>query len=436
MNSGMGVGSRRVAPGGEATTRWLQTCHGRIGQARPASLIPLHDPQHAQRPTAIALGSFDGLHQGHRRVIAAISADPGASDPCRSDQGGSDQGKADHGGSDQGLSDQGKAPHDKAVHDTADHDKTHHVRPVPTVVSFWPHPREVLHGETRLRLDLPSEKLELLEPLGVRQLVLVPFDAQLAALSPEAFVAQVLATDLQARQVAVGDNFRFGAGRSGDVGDLARLGARHGIAVTVLPMLHVDGERVSSSRIRRALAAGAIDEARRLLQRPYRFSGRVVRGRGLGRGLGWPTANLRIDGRKFLPQEGVYACWAWCHAAPEGVEEQRQASRSAPLPVGRALPAVMNLGPQPTVDPGSPSAVEVHLLETGVKGELDLTGACLTVEPVERLRGQIRFGSLEELSARIGADAADARAGLARRQPAGATPAQTFADALPPEGAS
>lgn len=362
-------------------------------------MIPLHDPQHAQRPTAIALGSFDGLHQGHRRVIAAITADPGETDPGRTDQ-------------------------EKAV---------------PTVVSFWPHPREVLHGETRLRLDLPAEKLELLEPLGVRQLVLVPFDAQLAALSPEAFVEQVLAGSLQARQVAVGDNFRFGAGRQGDVGDLARLGARHGITVTVLPMLHVDGERVSSSRIRRALAAGAIEEARRLLQRPYRFSGRVVRGRGLGRGLGWPTANLRIDGRKFLPQVGVYACWVWCHTDPDTT---LQAGSQPPVRAGLALPAVMNLGPQPTVDPGSPSAVEVHLLDLQTAGELDLSGTWLTVEPMQRLRGQIRFASLEELSARIGADATEARALLAQQAPAGAAPAlplaaaPTVADVLPGDGST
>lgn len=361
-------------------------------------MIPLHDPQHARRPTAIALGSFDGLHQGHRRVIAAITTGRGESDQTQPGQ-------------------------ERPAQDSSDQDSADPGKPVPTVVSFWPHPREVLHGETRLRLDLPAEKLELLEPLGVRQLVLVPFDAQLAALSPEAFVEQVLAGSLQARQVAVGDNFRFGAGRRGDVGDLARLGARHGITVTVLPMLHVDGERVSSSRIRRALAAGAIAEAQRLLQRPYRFSGRVVRGRGLGRGLGWPTANLRIDGRKFLPLEGVYACWAWCHAAP---------GSAAVLPAG-ALPAVMNLGPQPTVDPDSPSAVEVHLLETGAGPALDLGGACLTVEPVRLLRRQCRFASLEELSARIGADAGEARQLLATTAPAAGPPRLAVPDAVPTE---
>lgn len=289
------------------------------------------------------------------------------------------------------------------------------------MVSFWPHPREVLHGETRLRLDLPAEKLELLEPLGIRQLVLVRFDADLAALSPEAFVEQVLVGQLQARHVAVGDNFRFGAGRRGDVGDLARIGARHGMAVTVVPMLHVGGERVSSSRIRRALAAGDIAAAQRLLQRPYRFCGQVVRGRGLGRGLGWPTANLRVDGRKFLPQEGVYAAWAWCHRPAgsrvglAGTRPDGTGAEGQPI----ALPAVMNLGPQPTVDPSAPSAVEVHLLDA----DLDLSDAWLTVEPVRLLRGQCRFNSLQELSAQIGTDAREARRWLEQNPPGGPAPA-------------
>ncbi|MCT0198212.1 bifunctional riboflavin kinase/FAD synthetase [Synechococcus sp. CS-1325] len=296
-------------------------------------MIPLRSPQDALGPTALALGSFDGLHQGHRRVIAAIATDPAP-----------------------GL--------------------------VPTVVSFWPHPRELLYGETRLRLDLPVEKLSLLAPCGIQQLVLVPFTRDLAALSPEAFVEQVLVGQLAAREVAVGENFRFGAGRSGDTETLRRIGADHGLRVQVLPMLWDGAERVSSSRIRRALAAGAIAEATRLLERPYRFSGRVVRGRGLGRELGWPTANLRVDGRKFLPAEGVYAALVRGGGA-------------------EPLAAVMNLGPQPTVDPLAPSAVEVHLLDR----QLELEGKELEVEPVELLRHQQRFGSLEALSAQIGADA-------------------------------
>ena len=306
--------------------------------------IPLRSPQEARRPTAIALGSFDGLHQGHRRVIAAVTERLAAAST-----------------------------------------------PIPTVVSFWPHPREVLYGEPRLRLDLPAEKLHLLEPLGIEQLVLVPFTRELAALSPEAFVEQVLVGQLAAQRIAVGDNFRFGAGRSGDSHTLAAIGQRHGVDVQVLPMLWDGQERVSSSRIRRALAAGDVAEARRLLERPYRFSGRVVRGRGLGRELGWPTANLQVDGRKFLPLEGVYAA-------------------AASVAGGPLLPAVMNLGPQPTVDPMAPSAVEVHLLDR----RLELDGMELVVEPLQLLRRQQTFASFEALSAQIAADADRARALWAR----------------------
>jgi riboflavin kinase/FMN adenylyltransferase len=244
----------------------------------------------------------------------------------------------------------------------------------------------VLHGDTRLRLDLPAEKLELLEPLGIEQLVLVPFDPALAALTPEAFVEQVLVGQLAAGIVAVGKNFRFGKGRSGDTAALIALGQRHGLAVEVLPMLWDGPERVSSSRIRRALAAGDLEEARRLLERPYRFSGTVVQGRGLGRKLGWPTANLQVDGRKFLPLEGVYAAMASVAGAPP-------------------VPAVMNLGPQPTVDPMAPSAVEVHLLDRS----LELVGQELRIEPLKLLRTQCAFANVEALSTQIGADAEAAR---------------------------
>ncbi|MEA5423406.1 bifunctional riboflavin kinase/FAD synthetase [Synechococcus sp. CCY9202] len=326
-------------------------------------MIPLRSPQDAFRPSSIALGSFDGLHQGHRRVIAAITGQN-----CPS-----------------GCT--------------------------PTVVSFWPHPREVLHGDTRLRLDLPAEKIALLQPLAVRQLVLIPFDRALASLSPEAFVEQVLVDQLQARRIAVGDNFRFGAGRRGDAQDLARIAAGHGVAVAVLPMLWDGSERVSSSRIRRALAAGELDEARRLLDRPYRFCGQVGSGRGLGRTLGWPTANLQVDGRKFLPAEGVYAAWAWAHQPGSdqadgntGALAERAARAGTEAP-REAMAAVMNLGPQPTVDPQAPSAVEVHLLDR----QLNLNGLALTVEPLRLLRSQCRFSGLEELVAQIGRDADQAR---------------------------
>jgi riboflavin kinase/FMN adenylyltransferase len=318
-------------------------------------LIPLCSPQQAKTPTTLALGSFDGLHAGHRRVIASVT-------------------------------------------------ETDHLEAIPTVVSFWPHPREVLHGEPRLRLDLPEEKLELLEPLGIQQLVLVPFNRQLAQLSAADFVEQVLLGCLKARQIAVGANFRFGRGREGDTNTLRALAEAAGVQVSVLPILEDSGGRMSSSRIRAALSNGDLQSASELLGRPYRFRGTVVRGRGLGRDLGWPTANLQVDGRKFLPGLGVYAACAWT---------QRDGERKDGEGKGEALPAVMNLGPQPTVDPNSPSAVEVHLLNR----HIELVGQELVVEPVERLRGQQRFSGLEELSAQIGQDAEAARQRL--QAPAG-----------------
>ena len=311
-------------------------------------MIPLCSPQQAKTPTTLALGSFDGLHAGHRRVIASVT-------------------------------------------------ETDHRNAIPTVVSFWPHPREVLHGEPRLRLDLPEEKLELLEPLGIQQLVLVPFNRQLAQLSAAEFVEQVLLGYLKARQIAVGANFRFGRGREGDTNTLRALAEAAGVQVSVLPILEDAGGRMSSSRIREALSNGDLQAASTLLGRPYRFRGTVVRGRGLGRELGWPTANLQVDGRKFLPGLGVYAARAWTQNDGKG--------RDGAERDGEALPAVMNLGPQPTVDPNSPSAVEVHLLDR----RIELVGQELVVEPVERLRGQQRFSGLEELSAQIGKDAEAAR---------------------------
>jgi riboflavin kinase/FMN adenylyltransferase len=296
---------------------------------------------------AVALGTFDGLHAGHRRVITEARAMAAAAE---------------------GLLD---GP------------------PVPTVVSFWPHPREVLYGETRLRLDLPAEKLALLDPLGIQQLVLLPFTPQLASLSPEGFVAEVLVGQLGARCVAVGENFRFGARRSGDAERLSALCQQHGIRVSVVPMLHDPAGRVSSSRIRQALAEGRLLEAEALLGRPYRFEGLVQSGRGLGRQLGWPTANLQVSGRKFLPMEGVYAALAW---TPDQLG-------------GSPMAAVMNLGGQPTVDPEAPSAVEVHLLDR----EVDLLGQSLVVQPICWLRAQRRFANLEELCQQIGCDVETAR---------------------------
>ena len=295
-------------------------------------LIPLCSPKQATLPTALALGSFDGLHAGHRKVINSI---------------------------------------------------TKHGPGISTVVSFWPHPREVLYGESRLRLDLPSEKTSLLEPLGIKQLVLVPFNLELASLNAETFVKEILLKTLEAKRIAVGANFRFGRNREGDVSTLLKIGKSHDVEINVIPIIEDNEGRMSSSRIRHALNAGELKRAQILLGRSYNFRGTVVKGKGLGQQIGWPTANLQVNGRKFLPGLGVYAAWAW------------QESNTT------KMPAVMNLGPQPTIDPKSPSAVEVHLLDQ----KLELVGKQLIIEPVQRLRGQKKFKNIQDLSNQIRSDA-------------------------------
>ncbi|WP_257473407.1 bifunctional riboflavin kinase/FAD synthetase [Prochlorococcus marinus] len=295
-------------------------------------MIPLCAPENAKLPTALALGSFDGLHLGHKKVIKAILKEPIG---------------------------------------------------VPTVVSFWPHPREVLFGESRLRLDLPSEKTFLLKPLGIEQLVLVPFNKILASKSAETFVDEILVKTLHAKHIAVGENFRFGRNREGDISTLKNIGATLGIKVSVVPILEDEHGRLSSSRIRKALSDGDLKHAKYLLNRPYTFRGIVERGKGLGKKIGWPTANLKIDGRKFLPSFGVYAAWASI-----ANKKERYA-------------AVMNLGPQPTIDPNSSSAVEVHLLSK----EINLLKKELIIEPIQRIRAQQKFESVEALSKQINLDA-------------------------------
>ena len=295
-------------------------------------MIPLCAPENAKLPTALALGSFDGLHLGHKKVIKAVLKEPIG---------------------------------------------------IPTVVSFWPHPREVLFGESRLRLDLPNEKTSLLEPLGIEQLVLVPFNKTLASKSAETFVDEILVKTLHAKHIAVGENFRFGRNREGDISTLKRVGASLGIKVSIIPILEDHNGRLSSSRIRKALNDGDLKHAKYLLNRPFTFRGTVESGKGLGKKIGWPTANLKIDGRKFLPSLGVYAAWA---------SIANRAERFS---------AVMNLGPQPTINPNTSSVAEVHLL----KKDINLLGKELIIEPVKRIRVQKKFESIEALSKQISLDA-------------------------------
>jgi len=261
----------------------------------------------------------------------------------------------------------------------------------PTVVTFSPHPQAYFSGIAKPLLTPVEEKARQLDAIGIKQLVVLPFDDALAALGPEDFVEQILISQLQAQRVSVGSDFRFGKGRSGDAQGLKEIAARHGVPVVLVPLIEAKGSRISSSRIRAALSAGELPEATQLLGRPYPLTGTVVEGKRLGRTIGFPTANLQIPSEKFLPRIGVYSVWVH-------VEKHD------------AVPGVMNIGKRPTVD-GQDLSVEVHLFDWGE----DLYGQTLSVSLDKFIRTEQKFGSLEELKAQIVKDCEMARESLCDR---------------------
>jgi riboflavin kinase/FMN adenylyltransferase len=292
----------------------------------------------ALTPTAVALGNFDGLHRGHQRVIEPIL------------------------------------------------NTEHNI--YATVVTFNPHPQEFFTGQRRALLTPLNEKVQQLVRLGVEQLVLLPFDRELAALSPQKFVEKILVQQLRSQQISVGEDFRFGWQRSGTASDLQAIASSFGIPVTIVPLHTCEGERISSSSIRQALEQGDLQRAKALLGRPYSLTGSVVKGQQMGRTMGFPTANLQLPSEKFLPQQGVYAVQAF-------IEPEKRAR------------GVMNIGCRPTVN-GTYRSVEVHLLDWSE----DLYGKTITVQLQKFLRSEQKFASLEALKAQIQVDCAIARSVL------------------------
>lgn len=290
-------------------------------------------------PCALAIGNFDGIHLGHRSLLQALLA----------------------------------------------HCKTTGRRPA--VLTFYPHPVEVLTPGKRIeRLTTTEEKLVLLETLGIDLVLVEKFDPNLAKLSPDAFFARYVSQGLKASAVFVGFNFRFGRDRSGDTKVLEALCAAAGVKLHVEPAFTSEGVRVSSSAVRQALAVGDLATANRLLGRPYSVRGLVVHGDGRGAGIGFPTANLQLGTHKCLPKNGVYVTEAlW----------QRQ-----------VFPSVANLGSRPTVSgEGAPISLEVHLLDFS-SGLYDET---VDLSFLERIRDEKKFASVAELKEQIARDVGYAR---------------------------
>jgi riboflavin kinase / FMN adenylyltransferase len=262
------------------------------------------------------------------------------------------------------------------------------LQPLATVVTFYPHPQEFFTGQRRLLLTPVAEKASFLAQIGIQQLVLIPFDIALAALSPQEFVEQILIERLQSQRISVGQDFRFGHRRQGTIVDLQEIAARYNVPVQVATLCLDGEERISSSAIRQALSQGEVERACELLGRPYSLTGRVVTGQQLGRTIGFPTANLQLPVDKYLPRFGVYSVWV---EIPE---------------LGRQ-PGVINIGCRPTVA-GQQVTVEVHLLDWSG----DLYGQTLTAKLHQFIRPEQKFASLDDLKAQIQRDCDQARAEL------------------------
>lgn len=348
----------------------------------------------ALTPTTVALGNFDGLHRGHRQVVQPIFNSGSVSNSLPIPQpelAGTleiDEGrKLKLWNQDLKLSPR--------------HIQRENQQIFSTVVTFNPHPQEFFSGKQKKLLAPTEEKLGLLQQMGVEQVILLPFDRDLAALTPTEFVEEILVRQLQARRVSVGWDFRFGRKRAGEAKDLQAIAAKYGIDVTIVPLYTCEnGERISSSIIRQALEEGDLKKSNRLLGRPYSFVGQVTKGKQLGRTIGFPTANIQLPPQKFLPCFGVYAVEVYI------------TDRNKPLEIfvnDRRLLGVMNIGCRPTVS-GLHPTVEVYLLDWSG----DLYGQTLTINLIEFLRPEQKFASLDLLKAKIQEDCLVARSMLTK----------------------
>jgi riboflavin kinase / FMN adenylyltransferase len=261
------------------------------------------------------------------------------------------------------------------------------------VATFDPHPAEVIRPGSHPRLLCTlRRRAQLLAELGAAAVCVLEFTLEFSRLSPDEFVRTVLADRLHARRVVVGENFRFGHRAAGDLALLAELGEKYDFRAEGVPLLAQDGVTMSSSAIRDLLAAGDVAGAARGLGRPHRVEGVVVRGDQRGRALGFPTANLETAEHTAIPADGVYAGWLASLDA-DGHEAER-------------WPAAISVGTNPTFD-GRHRVVEAYALD---RDDLDLYGVHVAVDFAARLRGMVRFDSVDALVGQMRLDIAEARA--------------------------
>lgn len=285
-----------------------------------------------RRPTVLTLGVFDGLHLGHQAIVRTVV--------------------------------------ERALLAGA----------TPTLITFDPHPRQVLKPDTAPPLlQTFNQKMEGLRLLGIQQVIVLEFNQQLAALSAEEFVQRYVVDGLQAREVYLGKGFAFGNQRRGNIELLQTLSRELGFHAEEVPEVSLRGHRISSTMVRMLLKAGRVNVARRMLGRPYGIEGTITRGHGIGRQLLYPTANLELQNR-VLPVDGVYVTLALV-----GDTWHR---------------SVTNIGKRPTFGGELESKVETHLIDF----DQDLYGQTIRVRVLHRLRGEKKFSGVDELRTQITQD--------------------------------
>jgi riboflavin kinase/FMN adenylyltransferase len=287
------------------------------------------DRPDVHRPTVLTLGVFDGLHLGHRAIVQTVV------------------------------------------------ERASLIGATPTLITFDPHPRQVLKPETAPPvLQTFNQKMEGLRLLGIEQVVVLEFNQELAAMFAEDFVQRYIVDALQAREVYLGKGFAFGHERRGNIEMLKWISRQFGFYAAEVPEVQLRGRRISSTMIRMLLKAGRVNLARRMLGRPYGIEGLVTQGRGIGRKFLFPTANLELQNR-VLPADGVYVTLALV----DGVWRR----------------SVTNIGKRPTLGADAESKVEAHLIDF----DGDLYGRTIRVRILHRLRGEKKFSGLDELRAQI-----------------------------------
>lgn len=300
------------------------------------------DNAEIQRPTVLTLGVFDGLHLGHQLIMSTVA------------------------------------------------ERAREVGAVPTVITFDPHPRAVLHPESAPPLlQTLDQKVEGFGVLGIEQTIVVRFDERFSQTRAEDFLRDVVKERLQAKEVYLGRGFAFGHDREGNIELLRRVSRELGFIADEVPEVRLRNQRVSSSRIRELLAAGKVNLARRFLGRPYGVEGRVERGAERGQILGFPTANLHPKNR-VIPRNGVYVTGA--------------------LIDGKWRRSVTNIGVRPTFETAAEPSVETFVMDWAG----DLYGDVIRVRFLHRLRDERKFGSIEELKAQIERDITRAHSYFAR----------------------